>query len=89
MAPSAQPPVFKTWFTAAQRAWLEDRTDGYRAALEAKDTVRFVRAITEQFLATYPLRHTRKWDKMSYENRLSIVRIRVRAFLVFAVIQVA
>jgi hypothetical protein len=66
---------FNSWFTKAQRVWLNQFVDSYIACIKANDTIPFVLDITERFLILFPLRRTHGMDIIPIEDRFLTIRI--------------
>jgi hypothetical protein len=66
---------FKSWFTKAQRAWLDQVTPSYIHAIKTNTAVHFVVNTIENFLISFPVRRTRISNAELHETRLNTMHI--------------
>ncbi|KAJ2931069.1 hypothetical protein H1R20_g6063, partial [Candolleomyces eurysporus] len=87
--PHTLPPVFLSWFTRAQREWLDQFIGEYIDSIKTNSSVPFTMTIIDQFLTLYPIRRTRSLNALTHDVKRNTIRIRIRAYLSFSIIDTA
>ncbi|RXW13408.1 hypothetical protein EST38_g12444, partial [Candolleomyces aberdarensis] len=73
--PHTHPPVFSSWFTKAQREWLDQFIGEYIDSIKTNSTVPFTMTVFDRFLALYPIRHTRRLNALARDVKRNTIRI--------------